>query len=100
MNSFLVSFVGSRGRDKIIVISVSKIRKRRAIRKNWNENGERDGENLSNPHSNLTHLFISLLSFLETARISSDRMSRIIKIMRDVVRSFILVRSRLGPPSV
>jgi hypothetical protein len=89
MKSFFVSLAGSSGRERTIVISMSKIRNRRAIRKNWNENGERAGENLSNPHSNLTHLFISPLSFFEIAPISRSMSNRIVSTMAVVTRSFI-----------
>jgi len=91
MKSFLVSFVGSRGNDSTIVISISKIKNRRAIRKNWKEKGDRDGENLSNPHSNLTHLFISLLSFLETMVIRNTIVDKMAVMIKVVTNSFIFL---------
>lgn len=44
-------FILSKGKGKIITISTSKTKKIIPIKKNFNENGTRDKENGSNPHS-------------------------------------------------
>jgi hypothetical protein len=49
------------GYDRTIEISTSKIKNRRATKKNWKENGRCDGFMLENPHSNWDHF-----SFLGT----------------------------------
>lgn len=44
-------FILNRGKGKITTISTSKTKKIMPIKKNFNENGTRDKENGSNPHS-------------------------------------------------
>lgn len=48
-NIFLLK--DKRGKGRIITISISKIKKITAIKKNFKEKGIRDKENGSNPHS-------------------------------------------------
>jgi len=55
---------GSIGNDNTNVISTSKIRNKRATKKNWKENGIRGGDIMLNPHSNCLHLLILDFSFL------------------------------------
>lgn len=60
---FIVKITG-----KIIAISISKIKKRTAIRKNWIENGDRADLFGSNPHSNgdlFSRSFFEVLEIVE-----------------------------------
>lgn len=60
---FLVELL-SRGYANNIEISISKIKNRIAIIKNWKENGRCLGFIVLNPHSNWDHFSFSEFSFL------------------------------------
>jgi len=70
--------VGSRGNERMSIISTSKIRKRRAITKNCREKGIWDGFMRLNPHSNWDHFSFLFSSFLLTVMIRTLRMRAIV----------------------
>jgi hypothetical protein len=58
-------FIGSRGKAKIKEISISKIKNKRAIKKNWKENGILEVVIIWNPHSNWFHFsFVEKVFFV------------------------------------
>jgi len=73
---------------------MSKIRNRRATRKNWNENGRREGDITLNPHSNWDHFAFDGISFLFTSFVAAPRMDRSKAMVNSPVCIFIIfVRS-------
>lgn len=67
----------NKGKGRIITISISKIKKIMAIKKNFKEKGIRDRENGSNPHSKGDNfsLFATLLK---------EIIKKIIKIIKEI----------------
>ena len=82
--------VGSRGNERTITISTSKIRKRRAITKNCREKGIWEGFIWLNPHSNWDHFSFLFSSFLLMVKIRTPRMVVIIKQVSQKLVIFII----------
>ena len=90
----IISLVGlsfSMGYARSILISTSKIRNRRATRKNWKEKGMWEGVIRLNPHSNFVHLFIDLKLFFFTIRHSNEKMTKRSREETIIVVSFIII---------
>lgn len=84
----LFVLLGSIGKDKIRAISTSKIRNKRATKKNCNEKGTCEGFITLNPHSNCDHASFLLFIFFWVA------WTKIIKITnsnRDTVQIIVIL---------
>lgn len=82
--------VFSRGYARSILISTSKIKNRRAIRKNWKEKGMWDGVIRLNPHSNFVHLLVEPASFFFTIRQDVAKMVKRSNAVLQIVTNFII----------
>lgn len=81
---------GSRGYERTRAISISKIRNSKATKKNWNENGKREGDITLNPHSNWDHFAFEGISFLFTIFVAVPKMDKSRAIVNSPVCIFII----------
>lgn len=81
IHSFEIIIFAENEMGKINTISISNIKKIRAIKKKWIENGIRADESAENPHSNCDLFSRSIIDFFEIKNVIVDNAIKIILII-------------------
>lgn len=87
IRSVFLALLGSSGKESIITISISKIKNKREIKKNWKEKGSWEGFMMLKPHSNWLQFISRSLPLFFTFKIAFLK----IKMRPNLVNQIIVV---------